>query len=99
MPFAEQDPDQWDSNMIDEAEALLRSAVALGSTGRYQLEGALQSAHVNRRRTGRANWAEVVQLYLCFVKRKSPGRSRGIPHQPVGIFAWPLCLISACFIR
>jgi len=36
---------------------------------------------------------------MCFVKRKSPGRSRGIPHQPVGIFAWPLCLISACFIR
>jgi len=29
----------------------------------YQLEGALQSAHVCRRRTGHANWAEVVQLY------------------------------------
>ena len=33
------------------------------SIGRYQLEGALQSAHVYRCRTGHANWAEVVQLY------------------------------------
>src|SRR6187402_772176 len=36
---------------------------ALGAIGRYQLEGALQSAHVYRCRTGRANWAEVVKLY------------------------------------
>ena len=49
--------------MIAEAEALLRRASALGSIGRYQLEAALQSAHVHRRRTGRANWAEVVELY------------------------------------
>src|SRR5712671_4499942 len=63
VPLAEQDPALWDSQMIDEAEALLRRASALGSIGRYQLEGALQSAHVYRCRTGHANWAEVVQLY------------------------------------
>ena len=63
VPLAEQDPALWDSQMIDEAEALLFRASTLGSVGRYQLEGALQSAHVCRRRTGRANWAEVVQLY------------------------------------
>ena len=49
--------------MIDEAEMLLRQASRLGSVGRYQLEGALQSAHVYRCRTGNANWAEVMQLY------------------------------------
>jgi RNA polymerase sigma-70 factor (ECF subfamily) len=49
--------------MIEEAEALLRRASALGVIGRYQLEAALQSAHVDRCRTGRANWAEVVRLY------------------------------------
>ena len=48
---------------MDEAEALLRRASVLGSFGRYQSEGALQSAHVYRCRTGHANWAEVVQLY------------------------------------
>jgi len=63
VPLAEQDPALWDSSMIDVAEALLRRASALGSIGRYQLEGALQSAHVYRCRTGHANWAEVVQLY------------------------------------
>jgi predicted RNA polymerase sigma factor len=63
VPFADQDPALWDWQMIFEAEALLRRACALGSIGRYQLEGALQSAHVYHRRTGQANWATVVQLY------------------------------------
>jgi RNA polymerase sigma-70 factor (ECF subfamily) len=37
--------------------------LVLGSIGRYQLEGALQSAHVHRCRTGEADWASVVRLY------------------------------------
>jgi predicted RNA polymerase sigma factor len=63
VPLAEQDPALWNSRMIDEAEALLLRASALGTLGRYQLEAALQSAHVDRCRTGRANWEEVVRLY------------------------------------
>jgi RNA polymerase sigma-70 factor (ECF subfamily) len=63
VPLARQDPALWDAPMIADAEALLLRASALGSIGRYQLEGALQSAHVDRCRTGRANWAEVVRLY------------------------------------
>jgi predicted RNA polymerase sigma factor len=63
VPLAEQDPALWDWQMIDEAETLLQHASALGAIGRYQLEGALQSAHVHRRRTGHADWAGVVQLY------------------------------------
>jgi len=63
VPLGEQDPGLWDSEMIDDAEALLRRASALSALGRYQLEGALQSAHVYRCRTGHDNWLEVVQLY------------------------------------
>ena len=63
VPLADQDPELWDWQMIEEAEALLRRASRLEAIGRYQLEGALQSAHVYRRRTGVANWAAVVQLY------------------------------------
>jgi len=63
VPLADQDPALWNGPMVGEAEALLRRASALGSMGRYQLEGALQSAHVYRRCTGHANWAAVVQLY------------------------------------
>ena len=49
--------------MIDEAEALLLRASERGAPGRYQLEAALQSAHVDRRRTGRSDWRAVVQIY------------------------------------
>ena len=63
LPLANQDPSLWDWQMIEEAERLILRASALGSIGRYQLEGALQSAHVYRCRTGHANWGEVVQLY------------------------------------
>jgi predicted RNA polymerase sigma factor len=63
VPFAQQETKLWDWPMIEEAETLLRRASALGTVGRYQLEAALQSAHVYRRRTGQANWAAVVQLY------------------------------------
>jgi predicted RNA polymerase sigma factor len=73
VPLAEQDAALWDSQMMAEAETLLRRASALGSIGRYQLEGALQSAHVYRCRTGHANWAEVVQLYdALFAMAGSP---------------------------
>jgi RNA polymerase sigma-70 factor (ECF subfamily) len=63
VPLAEQDPALWDAKMIDQAEALLRRASAVGAFGRYQLEGALQSAHVFRCRTGVSNWADIVLLY------------------------------------
>jgi len=63
VPLAEQDAALWDRQMIAEAEALLRRASTMGCIGRYQLEGALQSAHVYRCLTGHDNWAEVVQLY------------------------------------
>jgi predicted RNA polymerase sigma factor len=63
VPLAAQDPALWDSQMIFKAEALLRRASEIAALGRYQLEAALQSAHVYRCRTGYANWEEVVQLY------------------------------------
>jgi RNA polymerase sigma-70 factor (ECF subfamily) len=73
VPLAEQDSALWDWGMIGEAELLIRRASALGSIGRYQLEAALQSAHVYRCRTGDANWADVWQLYdALFALTSSP---------------------------
>lgn len=63
VPLAQQDPSSWNATMIAEAELLLCRASGLGDIGRFQLEAALQSAHVDRCRTGRANWQQVVQLY------------------------------------
>jgi RNA polymerase sigma-70 factor (ECF subfamily) len=63
VPLADQDPASWDTYLIEEAEALLSRASALPGTGRYQLEAAVQSAHVVRRLTGRADWAAIERIY------------------------------------
>jgi len=63
VPLDAQDISLWDAPMIDEAEALLRHAGGLRNIGRFQLEAALQSAHAERRRSGRANWEAVLLLY------------------------------------
>jgi RNA polymerase sigma-70 factor (ECF subfamily) len=63
VPLAEQNMELWNTDMIQMAEALLLRASGIGLVGRYQLEGALQSAHVHRRRTGQSNWGAVVQIY------------------------------------
>jgi RNA polymerase sigma-70 factor (ECF subfamily) len=63
IALAEQDISLWDQERIREAESALRRAGAMGLIGRYQLEAAIQSAHVSRRRDGRPNWPAVVKLY------------------------------------
>jgi RNA polymerase sigma-70 factor, ECF subfamily len=63
VPLAEQDTGQWDADLIAEAEALLHAASGKAALGRYQLEAAIQSAHVVRRLAGRADWTAIEQLY------------------------------------
>lgn len=63
VPLAQQDTAAWDEHLIAQAEAALRQASEAGSLGRYQIEAAIQSAHVIRRRTGSADWAAIERLY------------------------------------
>jgi len=63
VPLAEQDPKLWNAALIEEAEALLFRASRGGEIGRYQIEAAVQSAHVARRLTGRTDWAAIERLY------------------------------------
>jgi RNA polymerase sigma-70 factor (ECF subfamily) len=63
VPLAAQDVAAWDARLIEEAEAQLRRAGTLRAIGRYQLEAAVQSAHVVRRLTGAADWAAIEKLY------------------------------------
>ena len=69
VPLADQDPALWNAALIEEAEALLFRASAFGAFDRYQLEAAIQSAHVVRRRSGRTDWAAIERLYdgLCAI--------------------------------
>jgi RNA polymerase sigma-70 factor (ECF subfamily) len=63
VPLAEQDTELWDDALIEEAEALLVRASEFRARGRYQLEAALQSAHVNGRRVGSVDWPGLLVLY------------------------------------
>src|SRR5262249_53367672 len=73
VPLSAQDPATWNAPLIDAADALLHRANTFNAIGRFQLEAALQSAHVYRCRTRRSNWNEVVQLYdALFAMAASP---------------------------
>lgn len=63
VPLAEQNQELWDHAQIAEAESLLHRASAMARIGRFQLEAAVQSAHVDRCRSGIANWAYIVEIY------------------------------------
>jgi RNA polymerase sigma-70 factor (ECF subfamily) len=63
VPLTRQDVSAWNSTLITEAETLLRRAGTMGRPARFQLEAAVQSAHVARRLTGRIDWPAIVLLY------------------------------------
>lgn len=63
VPLDEQDTTLWDEEVIGLAESLLRDASRAGPSGRYQIEAAIQSAHVARRRRGLPTWPAVLALY------------------------------------
>jgi RNA polymerase sigma-70 factor (ECF subfamily) len=71
VPLDRQAVDAWDDALIEEAETLLMRAGSLvaggAAVGRFQLEAAVQSAHVVRRRTGRTDWPAIVRLYDALV--------------------------------
>lgn len=63
VPLDAQDPERWNAVLMEEAEALLRSAGRMGVPGRFQLEAAVQSVHAARRFAGSTDWAAIVELY------------------------------------
>ena len=73
VPLRVQDTRRWDGALIAQAEAALLRASRAGRIGRYQLEAAIQSAHVERRRAGITNWAAILALYnALFAMTSSP---------------------------
>lgn len=63
VPLDEQQATAWDLAHVDEAEALLRRAAVHARPGRYQLEAAVQSAHMARRHGAATDWAAIETLY------------------------------------
>ncbi|BCS31721.1 DNA-directed RNA polymerase sigma-70 factor [Luteitalea sp. TBR-22] len=63
VPLEQQDTARWDQARLAQAEHVLRDASRGGPSGRFQLEAAIQSAHVARRITGAPTWPAVLALY------------------------------------
>jgi RNA polymerase sigma-70 factor (ECF subfamily) len=63
VPLDRQDVALWDGTLVAAAEAMLHDANSNGPSGRYQIEAAIQSAHVARRLGGTDTRAAVAQLY------------------------------------
>jgi RNA polymerase sigma-70 factor (ECF subfamily) len=68
VPLAAQDPAAWDGALIEAAEAALWAAARLRQPGPLQIEAAIQSAHAQRRTTGRTPWRAIAQLYGVLVQ-------------------------------
>lgn len=58
-----QDATRWSVAMVAEAERELSAASKFGRPGRYQIEAAIQSALMDRPRSGNPNWDAIVALY------------------------------------
>jgi RNA polymerase sigma-70 factor (ECF subfamily) len=63
LPLDQQDVAAWDDALFAEAEGRLQRASRLGVIGRFQLEAAIQSAHMAGRRAGRTPWPQIALLY------------------------------------
>jgi predicted RNA polymerase sigma factor len=68
VPLTEQDPRLWSQARLEDADRLLTLAARFGRTGRFQLEAAVQSAHVERARGGRTDWSAIALLYEGLVR-------------------------------
>ncbi len=84
-----QDTTRWDARMIEWGERLLMRAHGQGTMGRFQLEAAIQSAHVARAKTGITDWASLALLYEGLVRlapsvgaRVARAVAQGYAHSP-----------------
>jgi predicted RNA polymerase sigma factor len=70
VPLSEQDTGLWSQPMILEAEQWLRQASLSPEEmlGRFQLEAAIQSAHVQGRRQQQTDWEALILLYEGLVQ-------------------------------
>jgi predicted RNA polymerase sigma factor len=63
VPMSEQDARLWSAPLLEEAERELTAAAARQRAGRFQLEAALQSAHVEGTLRGQTDWRAIAVLY------------------------------------
>jgi RNA polymerase sigma-70 factor (ECF subfamily) len=70
VPLDEQDPRDWDADLVTEGESYLQRSSVLappGPPGRFRLEAAIQAVHCARARTGATDWPALLTLYQALV--------------------------------
>lgn len=68
VPLSEQNTELWDQQLLTAAEKALAKAWKTGAAGPYQIEAAIQSAHVAMLSSGRNTHADIVLLYESLIK-------------------------------
>jgi RNA polymerase sigma factor (sigma-70 family) len=63
IPLSEQDVQLWSKPLIAEAEQHLTAAFQRGRPGRFQLEAAIQSVHVELMKSGQTDWKAIAAFY------------------------------------
>ena len=61
--LAEQDRARWDSTLIAEGHALVRSCLRRNRPGPYQLQAAVNAVHDDAATAAKTDWRQVVALY------------------------------------
>jgi RNA polymerase sigma-70 factor (ECF subfamily) len=64
VPLEDQDPANWDIDLIRRGAVYLTRAKAQNQLGRFQIEAAIQAVHADRHVTGVIDWNALVQLHL-----------------------------------
>lgn len=82
VPLSEQDTARWDAALHDDGESTLRRAAAKGRPGPFQIEAAIQSAHMQRLRGGVTPWPAIAGLYDALAATGARGVlvSRAMAH-------------------
>lgn len=63
IPLSEQNRTLWKTPLIEEAEQILRRAMARKSLGIYQIQAAIQGVHCHSTQWQSTDWAEIEALY------------------------------------
>jgi predicted RNA polymerase sigma factor len=68
VPLAEQDVRRWNREALREGDLLLARAATKRRMGRFQLEAAIQSAHMERARSGVVDASAIALLYAGLLR-------------------------------
>jgi predicted RNA polymerase sigma factor len=63
VPLPAQDRSCWNRDLIEQAAATLRDALARGRVGPFQLEAAISAVHCEARAATDTDWRQIAELY------------------------------------